>query len=164
MTLSLKGNPRVHQISVSNGGVPKMAVVEAQITVEGIEGDRQRNSRIHGGPHRAVCMYSLEVIEALRAEGHPIAAGSAGENITIAGLDWFSLKPGDRLHIGVVQLELLTYTAPCIHNARWFLKGDFRRISQTTYPGWSRMYARVLTGGLIRSGDTVRYDPIAKSP
>src|SRR5437899_862580 len=80
-------HPYVHQINVSNGGVPKHPVPEARITVDGVAGDCQRSPKIHGGPDRAVCLFSLEVIEALRAEGHSIAPGSSGENLTLAGLD-----------------------------------------------------------------------------
>ena len=98
-----RGLPRVHQISVSNGGVPKLAVPEVMITRWGIEGDRQRNPDIHGGPDRAVCVFSFEVIEALQAEGHSIVPGSAGENLTLAGIDWFSVKQGDRIRVGSVR-------------------------------------------------------------
>jgi len=155
ISLLLNGPPRVYQISVSNGGVPKLPVSEARVTMLGIEGDRQRNPDIHGGRERAVCLFSFEVIEALQAEGHPIAPGSTGDNVTLAGLDWFSLKLGDRISIGPVQLELMSYTAPCVHNGRWFLNGDFSRISQKKHAGWSRLYARVLIEGLIRTGDLV---------
>ena len=157
--LSLNGLPRVYQISVSNGGVPKLAVPEAMITRLGVKGDRQRNPDIHGGPDRAVCVFSLEVIQALRAEGHPIAPGSTGENLTLAGLDWFALKPGDRIRVGSVRLELVSYTAPCVHNGRWFLHENFSRISQKKWPGWSRLYARVLIERVIRMGDPVVQEP-----
>lgn len=157
-SLPLNGLPRVYQISVSQAGVPKLPVSEAKITTLGVEGDRQRNPDIHGGPERAVCLFSFEVIEALRAEGHPIMSGSTGDNVTLAGIDWFSLKPGDRIGVGPVRLELVSYTAPCVHNGRWFLNGDFSRISQKKHPGWSRLYARVLTEGLIRTGDPVIHE------
>jgi MOSC domain-containing protein YiiM len=157
--LSLNGLPHVHQISVSNGGVPKLGVPEAMIRRAGVEGDRQRNPDIHGGPDRAVCLFSLEVIKALQAEGHSIAPGSTGENLTLAGLDWFALKPGDRLRVGTVRLEFVSYTAPCVHNGRWFFNENFSRISQKKFPGWSRLYARVLTEGMIRTGDPVVQEP-----
>ncbi len=148
--------PHIYQINVSDGGVPKHPVPEAHITVRGVSGDRQRSVKIHGGPERAVCLYSLEVIEALRAEGHAIAPGSAGENLTVAGLDWAQLKPGDRLKVGDrVRLEITGYTPPCEHNARWFLNGDYKRISHKRHPGWSRLYARVLVEGTVRQGDPV---------
>ena len=148
--------PHLHQISVSNGGVPKRAVPHARVTKDGVEGDRQRNREAHGGPDRAVCLYSLEVIEALRKEGHSIAPGSAGENFTLAGLDWKHIGPGTRLRIGdEVHLEVVSYTAPCTHNRCWFKDEDFSRMSQKKHPGWSRVYARVLSEGTVRQGDPV---------
>lgn len=150
------GFPHVHQVSLSDGGVPKRAVPAAQVSVEGLTGDRQRNRKFHGGPDRAVCLYSLEIIEALRAEGHSIGPGSAGENLTIAGLDWARLKPGDRLNIGAdLQLEVMSYTTPCRVNGQWFKDGNSARIAQEAHPGWSRLYARVLVEGTVHPGDQV---------
>jgi MOSC domain-containing protein YiiM len=153
--LAGKSAPRLYQINVSNGGVPKLPVPQARITVDGVEGDRQRHPGIHGGPERAVCVFSLEVIEALQAEGHLIMPGSSGENLTLAGLDWALVKPSVRLLVGSVQLQVVSYTAPCVHNARWFRDGEYSRISQKKFPGWSRVYARILSEGLVRPGDPV---------
>lgn len=148
--------PYVHQISVSNGGVPKKPVPEARVTERGVEGDRQRNLKFHGGADRAVCLFSLDVIERLQDEGHSIEPGSSGENLTLAGLDWEQMQPGVRLSVGSdVRLEITSYTVPCDHNARWFCDGDYKRISQKHYPGWSRVYAKVLREGLVRPGDEV---------
>jgi uncharacterized protein (TIGR00251 family) len=153
------GPARLHQINISNGGVPKLPVAEARITTEGVAGDHQRSRLFHGGPDRAVCLFSLEVIQALQAEGHGIQPGSSGENLTVAGLNWRDVRPGVRLRIGSsVKLEVMSYTAPCKHNARWFRDGDFTRISQKHHPGWSRLYARVLAEGTVRPGDPVEIE------
>jgi MOSC domain-containing protein YiiM len=151
--------PYLHQISVSSGGVPKLTVPQARVTKDGVEGDRQRNLKVHGGPDRAVCVYSLELIEALRKDGHSIAPGSAGENFTIAGLEWARVIPGTKLRVGdAVRLEVLSYTSPCDHNACWFKDEDFSRISQKKHPGWSRVYARVLSEGIVKQGDKVEVE------
>jgi MOSC domain-containing protein YiiM len=148
---------QVAQISVSPGGVPKLPVERARVTRLGLEGDRQRNRRFHGGPARAVCLFSLEVIERLRAEGHPIAPGSSGENLTIAGLDWAALSPGDRFRIGdAVEIELTRHTIPCKNITASFRDGDFTRISPKLHPGESRIYARVLVEGEVATGDLVQ--------
>jgi MOSC domain-containing protein YiiM len=148
--------PYLYQINISDGGVPKLPVSQALVTFEGVAGDRQRNTDIHGGKERAVCLYSLEIIHALLAEGHSIMPGSSGENFTIAHLDWAMVKPGDRLAVGpTLRLEIVSYTAPCRWNARWFSDGDFNRMSQRRHPGWSRLYARVLTEGVVHAGDAV---------
>jgi MOSC domain-containing protein YiiM len=42
------------------------------VTVLGLEGDGHHDSKHHGGAERAVCLYGLEQIQALQAEGHAI--------------------------------------------------------------------------------------------
>lgn len=147
----------VHQLNCSRGGVPKLPVAEARLTRKGLVGDRQAKPFIHGGPERALSLYSLELIERLRGEGHPIAPGSAGENLTVAGLDWSQLAPGTRLQIGdEVVVEITKYANPCPTITASFANGDFKRISQKLRPGESRLYARVLREGIIRAGQSVR--------
>ena len=146
-------NGQIFQLNCSDGGVPKLAVREAVVGEAGLAGDRQRDLRYHGGPERAVCLYALERILELQAEGHPIFPGSAGENVTTAGLDWSLLKPGVRLALGdEVVIEISSYTAPCKNIAASFRGGEFKRISQKVHPGDSRLYARVLRPGLLRVG------------
>ena len=155
-TVKIRPRAHVHQISVSNGGLPKLPVPQARVTVEGVEGDRHRNTLLHGGPDRAVCLFSLELIETLQAEGHPIRPGSTGENLTLAGVDWAGLVPGSRIAVGdQVRLEIMSYTAPCSLNTCYFDAGNFKRISQDLHPGWSRLYAKVLAEGTVRVGDVV---------
>jgi len=146
---------RVASLNVSDGGVPKRAVESAEVTRDGVRGDRQRNLKYHGGRERALCIWSLERIEALRAEGHPVSPGSTGENVTVAGVEWAALAPGVRLRIGPVLAEVTDYTRPCRTIARSFLGGRSGRVSQKTHPGWSRVYARVLEEGRVAVGDAV---------
>ena len=148
---------RIVQISVSNGGVPKIAVPSARITVDGVEGDRQRNLQYHGGPDRAVCLFSMERILDLQLEGHGIVPGAVGENVTVEGIDWDRVEPNTRFHLGDdVVLEVTKYTSPCFNIRSSFADGDSSRISQKRHAGWSRVYARVLVPGTVRAGDPVR--------
>lgn len=153
----MSGRPRIVQISVSPGGVPKRAVPSARVTTRGVEGDAQRDREHHGGPDRALCLYSHERILALRAEGHPISPGSIGENLTIAGLDWSLVTPGRCLRLGAdVLAQITAYTAPCLHITASFRDRDYSRVSQKRHPGDSRVYARVLREGFLQSGDAVQ--------
>jgi MOSC domain-containing protein YiiM len=147
-------------INLSGGGVPKKPTTVAQVSLLRVEGDAQRDLRYHGGPERAVCLYSLERIQALKAEGHPIDVGTAGENLTVSGVDWNLVVPGAKVKIGSeVALEIASFTKPCKTIRESFLEGKFVRISQKLHPGWSRVYARVLTAGRIESGDRVEVVP-----
>ena len=147
---------RLHSINVSNGGVPKLPRESCAVRSNGLEGDRQRDLENHGGPERAVSIYSMELIEALRSEGHPIAPGTIGENLTFAGLPWKEMRPGVRLEVGEVVLECVSYAAPCQIIAASFSDGRVVRVSEKVSPGWSRLYARVLKDGTLRVGDRVR--------
>lgn len=152
---------RLASINLSPGGVPKLPVPSAQVGLLGIVGDAQRNKKLHGGPDRALCLYPLEVIERLRAEGHPISPGSTGENLTLSGIEPGGLRPGVRLQIGAtVQIEVTSYTVPCKTIAASFKFKHFPRADQRFHPGDSRVYARVLQGGVIAVDDPVRLLPV----
>jgi MOSC domain-containing protein YiiM len=148
--------PYLYQINCSPGGLPKLPVSEAWVSIEGMEGDRHRNRVLHGGPDRALCLFSFEIIKALQREGHRVYSGASGENLTLAGLNWAQLVPGDQLKIGeALHIELTSYCDPCRHNAQWFIGENYHRISQQHHPGWSRLYGRVLSEGRVRQGDRV---------
>jgi MOSC domain-containing protein YiiM len=149
-------NGRIVQINVSPGEVPKRSVPRARVTRSGIEGDAHRDTEHHGGSDRALCLFSLERIEGLQAEGHPVEPGALGENLTISGLDWLRVQPGDFLRLGdEVLLQVTRFTSPCLSVQAAFLDGAYSRVSQKRHPGWSRVYARVLVPGEIAAGDPV---------
>jgi MOSC domain-containing protein YiiM len=149
----------VVQLSVSDGGVPKRPVEAAEVGDRGLVGDRQADRRHHGRPLQALCLWSADRIDALRAEGHPVEPGLAGENLTIGGIDWSTLRPGTQLLVGDVLLEISAWATPCAKNAAWFADRDFNRMSHDRHPGWSRAYAWVREPGTIRQGDPVVVEP-----
>ena len=149
----------VEQVNVSDGGVPKTPLPSADIGRRGVIGDRQAERQHHGKPMQALSLWSQEVIDSLRAEGHPIRAGAAGENVTVAGIDWATLRPGTRILLGDVLIEISAYATPCKKNAQWFADRDFTRIDHGKHPGWSRVYAWVLEAGTVRPGDPVIVEP-----
>jgi len=143
------------QVSASGGGVPKTALPSATIDRRGIVGDQQAERRHHGRPLQALSLWSQDLIDALQREGHPVYAGAAGENLTVTGIDWATIRPGVRLSVGDVVVEISAFATPCKKNARWFGDGKFRRIDHDLHPGWSRAYAWVLEGGTVAPGDIV---------
>jgi MOSC domain-containing protein YiiM len=148
---------RIHQLNSSRGGVPKTPVDGARLTETGLEGDMVWDTRHHGGPERALCLFPLELIRTLQAEGHPVFPGSVGENVTVEGLDWSSLAPGARLARGdEAVVEISSYTTPCRTIGASFAGGDYSRISQKKHPGQSRLYARVIRAGRLNVGQPVR--------
>jgi len=142
-----------------DGGVPKLPIEEAYVDWNGIEGDVQKTREHHGRPFQALCLWSTEVIDRLRVDGHPIFPGAAGENLTLSGLPWDEVRPGTRLRIGDVECEVWAYAVPCRQNARWFADGDFERIHHDRTPGTSRVYATVTRRGNLRVGSKVVLEP-----
>jgi MOSC domain-containing protein YiiM/ribosomal protein S18 acetylase RimI-like enzyme len=159
---------RVLQVSVSEGGVPKRAVDRAWVGRLGVDGDRHRADTVHGGPLRAVCLFSMEAIERLQAEGHPVEPGSVGENLTTIGVEWSRLPVGTRARVGDRLLLELTWAAmPCDTQRPNFTGGRVNRISVALHPSDSRMYARVLEEGEVRPGDPIELlppDPVSDAP
>lgn len=148
---------RIVQVSISHGGVPKLPIDAGKVTLLGIEGDYHNDVRDHGGPMRALCLFTLEEIERLQSEGHPIAMGTIGENITLAGIELATLAIGTQLQLGDdVRIEITGFAVPCMTIRESFSDYDFTRISHKVHPGESRVYARILQQGVVRTGDTVR--------
>ena len=142
-------------LHASDGGVPKRSIASAEVDAAGIVGDRQANRQHHGRPWQALCVFSIDVIDALAAEGHPIRAGSVGENLTIGGVDWGRMRGGLTIEIGEVQLRTSSPAAPCHKIGDSFVDRDWNRIDHASRPGRARWYASVLNGGTVSPGDAV---------
>lgn len=132
------------------GGIPKHAVESARVAELGLEGDAHRY-RYHGGPNRAVCLFSIEDYRALEKDGvHATAPGAYGENLLTEGLDYAKLGAGDRLRVGdEVVLEIHDVREPC----RTLKPLDAR--FPTLMLGRSGFLCRVVTGGVVRPGMTI---------
>ncbi|HYM84482.1 MAG TPA: GNAT family N-acetyltransferase [Candidatus Dormibacteraeota bacterium] len=158
----MSASGRVLQVNVSPGGVPKLPVAAAYVDRFGLQGDAHHDVTSHGGPHRAVTLYAIEAIRRVAKDGHPIFAGSCGENLTTEGIELSQLPVGTRLAIGEeLLLELAKPDNPCKTIAASFIDGRFARISIKVHPDDSRMYARVLREGLVRPGDPIAVLPPA---
>ncbi len=163
---------RIHQLSVSQGGVPKLAVRESYAGPLGLQGDNQRNRKYHGGPLQALLLVSLEDLEQLRQEGFPVGPGSLGENLTVAGMDFRQLRAGMRLRAGGAVIELTKLRKPCatldVYNSpglriQPLLYDAQAGRGEAASPCWARggFYAAVPEPGLIRQGDAVEFIDIA---
>lgn len=148
----------VAQLNTSDGGVPKLPVDRVEVGWSGVKGDRQRSRQHHGRPWQALCLWSTEVIAAFAADGHALAAGNAGENVTLSGIPWELVRPGVRLQLGDVLCEVSSFALPCSKNARWFVGGDFNLMHHERGPV-SRAYATVLVPGFVSVGDTAILEP-----
>ena len=129
-----------------------------RVTSLGLEGDAIADVRHHGGPDQAVYVYGAPDYDWWAAElGQPLAPGTFGENLTVAGLESARLSVGDRLHLAEVVLEVTSPRIPCATLAARMGDPTFvKRFRQAERPG---VYCRVIRVGLAAAGEAVRLEP-----
>jgi len=137
------------------GGVPKHPVESLVVHANGCQGDKQNDTRHHGGPNKAVCLMELRILHRLQDAGHPIGPGTTGENLLIDGLEDGVLDVGVKLQIGQVAMTITGDAPPCKTIQASFQEGRFKALSHRDRFGQTRWYASVQDGGTIRIGDTV---------
>ena len=152
-------------VSRSNGGLPKLVVRgPVLLTPEGIEGDRHRNLKYHGGPDKAILMVASEVLDNLRQLGYPLYPGALGENLTVSGLDPARWRAGQRYRIGDDPvIELTTLRTPCLNLDVYdaaIKKELYDAACKAGNPAsakWAKggFYARVIRAGLLVPGAPV---------
>jgi len=138
------------QLNVSSGGMPKLPIPEALVTTKGVTGDNQRNKKVHGGTDRAICIYSEELYAVLQDFGVGVGPGDVGENFTTRGIDLQKLAKGDRLKVGdVCIIEITNVRVPCHQLKKWDIELPELIVGRS---GW---VAKVITEGVVRSGDKI---------
>lgn len=138
------------QLNTSAGGMPKRAILAAHVTADGVPGDWQHDRKHHGGPDRAICLFSEELYAWLRVEhGIDLINGSVGENFTTRGIDLDRLLPGDRLRVGACTIQITGVRIPCRNLTRWH--PSLHKIVQ----GRSGWVARVIESGDVKPGDAI---------
>jgi MOSC domain-containing protein YiiM len=137
------------------GGVPKPSVQLLNILEHGCVGDKQNDTKHHGGPNRAVCLFSSEVVNRLHNEGHPIYPGSVGENILLQEIPWDVVSIGTQFHFNQVILEITSDAPPCRTIKDSFLNEEFKCISAKLNPHSTRWYAKVIQSGEVVTGEHV---------
>src|SRR3954466_2304778 len=100
------------QVSVSQGGIPKVAVQSAHVTATGIVGNEWRYP-FHGGRNKAILLITGEGINELVAQGFPLYPGALGENLTTVGVSRRDLRLGQRLRVGDATIQLTQIRTPC---------------------------------------------------
>ena len=143
--------PTVHAIHIAPGRkIPTRSVPEvvAEAGV-GLVGDRY-----HGARHRHVTVQALDDLRAAAEElGRPVDPALTRRNVTI-DVGPVPTRPGARLRIGDVELEVVRRAAPCRLLDDWLGPG-----AMTAMHGRGGTVCRLLGSGTIRVGDPVRLDP-----
>jgi MOSC domain-containing protein YiiM len=121
----------------------------------GIVGDEQVDRRNHGGPDKAVLVYSADHLPLWRERLSlpEMAGGAFGENLTVAGSTEEDVCIGDVWEAGDVQLQVTQPRQPCWKmSRRWNVPTLAQQVIASGLCGW---YLRVLRGGSLAPGDTL---------
>lgn len=131
--------------------------VEGRVRVRtlNLDGDRQADLSVHGGPDKAVYAYPAEHYEYWRQElpGVDLPPGSFGENLTIEGLRETEVRIGDRLRVGSTVLRVTQPRMPCSKLGVKFEREDMvKRFLASERTGF---YFAVIEEGEVAAGDPV---------
>lgn len=139
-----------------NTGIFK-SPVEGRVPVRtlNLEGDRQADLSVHGGPDKAVYGYPVEHYGSWRDElpGVALPPGSFGENLTTEGLLESELRIGDRFRVGSAVLRVTQPRMPCSKLAVKFRRDDM--VKRFLASGRSGFYFAVDEEGEVAAGDAI---------
>ena len=92
--------------------------IEGRVAVRrhNIDGDRQSDLRVHGGPYKAVYCYPGEHYPFWKEQlpGMDLSYGIFGENLTTEGLCEDAVNIGDRFRVGSSVLQVTQPRMPCL--------------------------------------------------
>ena len=125
-----------------------------QLRALNLDGDRQADLSVHGGPFKAVYAYPSEHYGHWRWElpGVELPWGMFGENFTTEGMRESDLHIGDRLQVGSARVMVRQTRTPCLKLAARFQREDM--IDRFLDSGRSGMYFSVEQEGAVVAGDS----------
>jgi MOSC domain-containing protein YiiM len=158
------GRPRLVRY---NGEAVSTAIwktpVDGRVAVRGVNlvGDDQADRTVHGGVDKAVYAYSREDYDWWETElGEPLAPGTFGENLTVAGIDPTAAVIGERWQVGSVLLEVSEPRFPCFKLG--IRMGDARFLKRFALARRPGTYLRIVEEGELGAGDQIEL--VSKPP
>ena len=120
-----------------------------------LDGDKQADLSVHGGPEKAVYLYPVEHYAYWRNDlpEMELPWGMFGENLTTEGLVEEAVNIGDRLRVGTVEVVVTQPRMPCQKLAIKFDRPDI--IKRFLASGRTGFYFRVLQEGEVGAGDAI---------
>ena len=120
-----------------------------------LDGDRQVDLKGHGGPYKAVCVYSIQQYEHWQKElgRDDFKHGQFGENFTVDGMPDDKTHVGDVFRVGSTLVQVTQPRVPCYRLGIKMGSPEFpKRFLQSNRVGF---YMRVLQEGEVGAGDLI---------
>jgi MOSC domain-containing protein YiiM len=120
-----------------------------------LDGDRQADLSVHGGPSKAVYGYPSEHYEYWKQElpEMELPWGMFGENFTTSGLNEAELNVGDKFSVGSAIVRATEPRMPCYKLGLRFERADI--IRRFLASGRTGFYFSVLQEGEVEAGDEI---------
>ena len=139
---------KIESIAVSKKKGTRKTCINESTLIEnfGLDGDA------HAGDwHRQVSFLASESIDKMREKGLEVTFGDFAENIATIGIDWPSLPVGTQVQVGEqAVVEITQIGKECVKKcAIYYQAGDCIMPKEG-------VFAKVLKGGPIRCGDTLK--------
>ena len=122
-----------------------------------LDGDKQSDLSVHGGPDKAVYAYPSEHYEYWRRElpATDLAWGTFGENFTTEGLLEPDIRIGDRIRVGSAEFLVTQPRMPCFKLGVRFGRDDMvKRFLRSGRPGF---YLAVVREGEVARGNVIEF-------
>lgn len=125
-----------------------------------LDGDRQADLSVHGGPTKAVYVYPSEHYEFWRREfpEMDLPWGMFGENFTTEGLTETAVNIGDQFRIGETRLMVTEPRLPCYKLGIKFGRADI--LKRFLKSGLTGFYLSVSQEGFVEADDSI--EPISQ--
>jgi MOSC domain-containing protein YiiM len=141
-------------VTINTGIFKKPVSGRIALRTLNLDGDRQADLSVHGGPYKAVYAYPSEHYTYWRKElpEANLPWGALGENFTTEGLREEELHIGDRFRVGSSVLVVRQPRMPCYKLAAKFQRDDM--IERFLHSGRSGFYFSVEQEGEVGDGDS----------
>jgi MOSC domain-containing protein YiiM len=125
-----------------------------ELSVSGIAGDEQADNLHHGGPDKAVCVYShVHYPHWEQVLNRRLPFGAFGENFTIGSWTEADVCIGDVFRVGTAVVQISQPRVPCWKLAmKWGLDELPLLVTESGATGY---YYRVLEPGIVSAGDVI---------
>ncbi len=150
--------PRIvvwHEQPVSTGIFKQPVDGKVMLRTLNLDGDRQADLTVHGGPTKAVYAYPAEHYDFWRRELPEMTLpwGMFGENFTVEGFEEATLNIGDKFRVGEAEVMVTEPRMPCYKLGIKFGRSDIlKRFLQSGRTGF---YFSVLKQGMVGAGDEI---------
>jgi MOSC domain-containing protein YiiM len=152
------GLPRIVTVNgdpVSTGIFKEPVAGRVMLRTLNLDGDRQADLSVHGGPSKAVYVYPSEHYDYWKRElpGMNLSWGMFGENFTSAGLFESDVNIGDRFSVGSAAVMATEPRMPCYKLGIKFGRADMvKKFLASERTGF---YFAVLQEGEVGAGDPI---------